>query len=297
MSQRQSQTRSHAVMSLAADNSVRVPATTRLWRGIICWLSFVVTPFGWFCSGRQIRRLEPERLDRGLVLVLTGIEGQSFLNVGLLAGLIDGGIQSAVEIIDWTTGYRPLVVYHLRALSRNRRVAQGLANRIVQYQDRYPGRPVWLVGHSGGAGMALLVAEAMPEDRKLTGIVMLAAATSPQFDPSRAISQVQTKVWNYYSWLDAAFLIVFTTLAGTIDGPHGIASGAIGLRSDQAREAMAAGRLVQVCWNWKMLFQFNPGEHFGCVHRVFVAEEIAPLITATEQAATAESEMPHRASA
>jgi hypothetical protein len=32
-----------------------------------------------------------------------------------------------------------------------------------------------------------------------------------------------------------------------------------------------------------MLLQFNPGEHFGCVHRVFVAEEIAPLIKASEE--------------
>lgn len=255
----------------------------RLWRGVFCWLTFAITPLGWFCYGRLVRRLEPERLERGLVLVLTGIEGRSFLNVGLLAGLIDGGIRSAVEIVDWTTGSRLLFLLHLRGLSRNNRVAKELAARIITYQDRFPGRPVWLVGHSGGGGMAMLTAAALPENRKVTGIVMLAAAVSPRFDPQPALEKVQTAIWNYYSWLDLFFLWFGTLLLGTIDGRHSVAAGAIGLRNAGADAATAKGRLIQIGWNWWMLTQFNLGEHFGCVHRVFVAEEIAPLIMSSEE--------------
>lgn len=260
-----------------------VSPRTRLWRGVFCWLTFLVTPLGWFCYGRLVRRLEPERLEHGLILVLTGIEGRSFLNVAMLTGLIDAGVKSAVEIVDWTTGNRLLFLLHLRGWTRNNRVARELAARIVAYQDQYPGRPVWIVGHSGGGGMSLLTAAALPEGRSVTGIVMLATAASPKVDLRPALAKVETSIWNYYSWFDAFFLLFGTTLLGTIDGPHGPAAGAVGLRGPGVQDAEASGKLIQVRWNSRMLRQFNFGEHFGCVHRVFIAEEIAPLIKATEQ--------------
>lgn len=251
---------------------------TRLWRGLSCWLTFLVTPLGWFCFGRLIRRLEPERLDKGLVLVLTGIEGHSFLNVGILCGLIDGGIEQAVDIVDWTTGKKFLYLYHLRGWTRNKRVAGELAARISEYQNQHPGRPVWLVGHSGGGGMALLTAAALPADRQVTGIVLLAAAISPTFDLNPAVARVEHGIWNYHSKLDWIFLELGTTLLGTMDGRHVCAAGAFGFRGAVADEHAQSGRLIQRPWHWRMLSQFHPGDHFGCAHRVFIAEEIVPLI-------------------
>jgi hypothetical protein len=130
--------------------------------------------------------------------------------------------------------------------------------------------------------MALLTAAALPEDRKVTGIVMLAAAVSPQFDVQPAAAKVETSIWNYYSWLDLFFLYFGTLLLGTIDGRHCIAAGAIGLHNPGAEAAMAKRQLVQIGWTWRMMSQFNFGEHFGCTHRVFVAEEIAPFIVSSE---------------
>ncbi len=268
--------------SSSSDESPRtakpVSHWTRLWRGVLCWLTFVVTPLGWFCFGRLIRRLEPERLDKGLVLVFTGIEGYSFLNVGILCGLIDGGVDYAVDIVDWTTGKKFLYLYHLRGWTRNNFEAQRLASKIVEYQNEYPGRPVWIVGHSGGGGMALITAAALPEDRKLTGIVLLAAAVSPTFDVRPATAKVETAIWNYHSKFDCMFLELGTTVCGTLDGQHVCAAGAFGFRGPSADEAVTSGRLIQRPWHWRMLSRFNPGDHFGCCHRVFVAEEIVPLI-------------------
>lgn len=285
------------MVTTSKETLTRPTTATRLWRGLFCWLTFIVTPLGWFCWGRLVRRLEPERLQHGLVLVMTGIEGLSFLNVGLMAGLIDGGVRSGLEIVDWTTRNKFLFLLHLRGWRRNNRVASEIAARIVRYQDEYPGRPVWLVGHSGGGGMSLLVASALPADRKVTGIVMLATAVSPKVDFSTALTKVEMSIWNFYSYFDLFFLWFGTTLLGTIDGPHGPAAGAIGLRSDLSREAMSAGRLIQIPWHWRMLAQFNLGEHFGCVHRVFVAEEVAPLITATESSLATDTDESRKASA
>lgn len=260
----------------------RASCWKRLWRGAACWLTFAVTPFGWFCYGGWVRRTEPERLERGLILVLTGIEGRSFLNVGLLAGLIDGGVRSAIEIVDWTTGNKFLFLLHLRGVNRNNRVARELAARIVTYQERFPGRPVWLVGHSGGGGMALMIAAALPENHSVTGIVMLATAVSPQYDLGPALARIDTAIWNYYSPLDLFFLCFGTMLVGTIDGRHCFAAGAVGLHNPSADLAMKQGKLFQIGWTWRCMAQFHIGEHFGCVHRVFVAEEIAPRIVASE---------------
>ena len=261
----------------------RVSPWVRLWRGVLCWLTFLIAPLGCLCCGRLVRRMEPERLEHGLVLILTGIEGRSFLIVGLMAGLIDGGIRSAMEIIDWTTKNRLLFLFHLRGWKRNNRVAHALAARIVEYQTQHPGRPVWIVGHSGGGGMALLTAAALPEGHQLTGVVMLATAISPVFDLRRALAGVRTSIWSYYSWYDAFFLRFGTTLVGTLDGRHESAAGAVGFRGPDVEAEMASGRLIQIRWNWRMLAQFHLGEHFGCMHRVFVAEEVAPLIVASEQ--------------
>jgi hypothetical protein len=76
--------------------------------------------------------MEPERLDRGLVLILPGIEGRSFLNVSLMAGLLDAELPYAMEIVDWTTGCFLLAIYHLRAWEQNRRVARQIAGRVVE---------------------------------------------------------------------------------------------------------------------------------------------------------------------
>jgi hypothetical protein len=255
---------------------------TRLWRGFTCWATFAVTPLGWFCFGRLIRRLEPERLDKGLVLIFTGIEGYSFLNVGILCGLIDGGVASAVDIVDWTTGKKYLYLHHLRGWTRNNLEAQRLASKIVEYQNEYPGRPVWIIGHSGGGGMALITAAALPEDRKLTGIVLLNAAVSPTFDVRPSVQHVERAIWNHHSKWDWLFLRLGTTVCGTFDGQHVSSAGAFGFRGDANDEAIASGKLIQIPWSLRRLRQFNPGDHFGCVHRVFVAEEIAPLIRASE---------------
>ena len=163
-------------------------AWRRFCRALLCSLSFLVLPIGRLCRGRLIKRLEPERLDRGLVLILPGIEGRSFLNISLMAGLLDAGLPYAMEIVDWTTGCFLLAVYHLRAWQRNRRVARQIAGRVVEYRRQYPGRPVWLIGHSGGGAMSLVAAEFLPAEKSLTGIVLLGSAMSSRYscDAARA---------------------------------------------------------------------------------------------------------------
>ena len=255
-------------------------ALRRFWRGFACTLSFLVVPFGRLCRGRWIRRMEPERLDRGLVLILPGIEGRSFLNVSLLAGLLDSGLPYAMEIVDWTTGCPLLGIYHLRAWERNRRVACQIAGRVVEYRRKYPGRPVWLIGHSAGGAMSLLTAEYLPAEESLTGIVLLAPAMSSRYSCDAAMQRTERGIWNFYSAGDVWLLGLGTLLFGTFDGVHWPGSGCIGFAHRTNPLPAAECQLRQIPYRLGMISQFNLGGHFGCVHRVFVAETIGPILLA-----------------
>ena len=245
----------------------------RLQRGLWCWCTFAVAPLGWFVRGQFVRRLEPERLDKGLVLILPGIEGRSFLNISLMQGLLDGGVPYAMEIVDWTTGNKFLSLYHLRAWRRNQRQAALIAERIAQYQQDYPGRPVWLIGHSGGAGMSMLTLAALPDGTKITGVVLLAAALSRGFDLAPALQKLERGLWSFHSWNDWIFVGLGTTLFGTIDGRHGPSAGMLGFCPK-----CELPRFTQTAYHPVMLKQFNLGGHFGCVHRVWVEDHIAPIL-------------------
>ena len=225
--------------------------------------------------------MEPERLDCGLVLILPGIEGLSFLNVSLMAGLLDAGLPYAMEIVDWTTGCCLLAIYHLLAWERNRRVARQIASRVVEYRRQYPGRPVWLIGHSAGGAMSLLTAEFLPAEQSLTGIVLLAPAISSRYSCDAAMQRTERGIWNFYSAGDVWFLGLGTLVFGTFDGVHWPASGCIGFahRTDESQAAEC--QLRQIPYHLGMILQFNLGGHFGCVHRVFVAETIARSCTRT----------------
>jgi pimeloyl-ACP methyl ester carboxylesterase len=251
----------------------------------MCLATFCVAPFGGLLPDRFFQTVSDDRLDHGLVLILPGIEGHSFLNMAILHGLADGGLRYAMDVFDWTTGNRFYTLYHLRAWQRNLRVAQQLAERIVKYQDKYPGRPVWIVGHSGGGAMALLTAKALPQNHRLTGLILLAAAISPRFDISQILGKVERGIWNFHSWLDCVFVGIGTTIFGTFDGRHMPSAGMLGFLPTPnsngltlTPESTDGPTLIEIAYHPRMIAAFNLGGHFGCVNRVFISENIAPLI-------------------
>jgi pimeloyl-ACP methyl ester carboxylesterase len=236
---------------------------------------------GWWCAEYD-GWLADERVERGYTIILPGIEGTSWFNISIARGLIDAGHPAAIEINDWTTGYWPMFVYHLMAFERNREQARIIAGKIVAYQERYPGRPVTLIGHSGGAAMAVLVLEALPEDKKVTQAVLLAGALSPDYDLSKALAHTERGISNFYSGGDALYLIAGTLALGTIDRKHSISAGAIGFRipanlSDEDR-AWYESMLHQEPYRLEMSRAFHFGGHFGPVNRRFVAEWVAPRL-------------------
>jgi pimeloyl-ACP methyl ester carboxylesterase len=272
----------------------------RCWQDLLGIAGVLVVPLLGGCA--PAKQLTPARLDRGYTIILPGIEGTSFLNTSVAKGLVDGGWPGAVEVYDWTAGSVLLFPVNLRALERNKEKARRIAEKITRYQIKYPGRPVHIIGHSGGGGVAVLALEALDSGRQITSAILLAPAISPDYDLRRALRQTEYGIWNFYSRHDVGFLKAGTTVMGTIDGRHTSAAGAVGFQMpwglDEDDRRLYAVKLRQQAYSRKMADSGHTGGHVGWANRQFVAEWLCPIMCAQipeRPSLAAESEKERRA--
>jgi pimeloyl-ACP methyl ester carboxylesterase len=228
------------------------------------------------CSPSQ-PYVTPDRLQRGLVVVLPGIEGRGLLNENICRGLVDGGVNWAVEIQDWTSNWGPL--YNLRAEGRNRQKAKQIVHRVSQYSQKYPDRPVILLGQSGGGAMAVWVAEAMDRSDCIKGLVLINASLSREYDLDKALRNTDQGIVNYYSGHDWVLLGVGTTVYGTMDGEHAVSAGMEGFWTPSDLPD-SYDRLYQIGWTKKMAHSGHGGGHLSSGGAKFVARYVAPLVRA-----------------
>ncbi len=223
----------------------------------------------------QPEPLRREQLEHGCVFLLPGVEGGAWQFQQTTQGLYDAGLNQAIDIIEW--GVRPFgSMINLMDIKGNLRRAGTVAERIVQYQRDYPGRPTTLLGFSGGGGMAVLTAEALPEDVHIDRLILVSAALSPQYDLNKAAARSREKVVNFYSDRDWLFIGAGTTLFGTIDRQYTPSAGHVGFQ-DRDGQIRTDG-LIQIAWRpeWEALG--NDGGHIGWLARNWARDVLAPQI-------------------
>jgi pimeloyl-ACP methyl ester carboxylesterase len=120
---------------------------------------------------------------------------------------------------------RPGVIVNQVDFVGNRVAGAFVARFIKQYQDLYPGRPVHIIGHSGGGGVAVFTAESMGNDGKIDRLILLAASISKNYNLTKALRNTAHGIVNFYNPSDTALLGAGTTLMGTVDGDHAPAAG------------------------------------------------------------------------
>lgn len=215
----------------------------------------------------------------GLIFVIGGVGGLDPLQMCAPHTLPYAGVPHAIEVFSWTHGIcRPL-----RDLQDTRYLlqqAERLANAIREARRREPNRPIYLLGHSAGAGIALAAAEQLPP-ACLERIILLAAAVSPRYDLRGALRATRLEVVSFNSTYDRLCLDWCTSLFGTVDRVYGHAAGLDGFRPpanlDDEGERLYR-RLVQVPWRLEMVWKCTDGLHNGACMPIFLATRVAPWL-------------------
>ncbi len=232
------------------------------------------------CGISNSKYMTDVRLDKGMIVILPGIEGESPYNHNIRRGLISAGLPSAIPIYNWGAPLPGIgMVINQTNFIGNRLAGVRIAKMITDYQDEHPDQPVFVIGHSGGGGVAVFTAEAMPEGRQLDGLILLSASISEGYDLTKALSRCKSGIVNFYHTGDVGMLAVGTTLMGNVDGVHGPSAGLGGFvkanSSDTASKRDAYARLFQV------RVQGGHDPHFAATDPKFVRRQVAPWISSS----------------
>ncbi len=233
------------------------------------------------CVGTDQPYVTEQRLDEGLVLVLTGMHGRLWLTENIAVGLDRAETDQAVKMYDWTQMGVLFPLLNLRAEDRNREAAAGIAEFVREYKREYPGRPVTLVGYSAGGPMAIWTAEALSPQRELEGIIVLASPLQPDYDLRPALAASRKGVVSFHSRHDWLYLGLGTIIFGTMDGGRGVSAGNVGFEPPEP-DADGYDHLFQVPWQSDMAKLGYMGTHLTIGAPRFVAAYLAPLIESDE---------------
>jgi len=235
------------------------------------------------CNGDNALYTTEERLANGLVVILPGIEGESSLNHDIRRGLDYAGINCALPIYSWGRPVPGLgMLLNQMDFLGNRLAGLRIAKMIEQYQDDHPGAPVYVVGHSGGGGVAVFVAEGLAEGRQVDGLVLLSASIWAGYDATKALGRCRNGIVNFYNASDVGLLGVGTTVMGNVDGMRGPSAGLIGFDApkdtDPQAKKLAYRKLYQVPITAGMTGGDDP--HAAATRPGFVSMHVAPWVSA-----------------
>jgi pimeloyl-ACP methyl ester carboxylesterase len=223
----------------------------------------------------------PERLDQGYTLILPGILGAHFWDLNVARGLERAEIASAIEVFDWTKGPFRLL-HNSLCLRQGCPQAKSVAEKIVSYQDCYPGRPVFLIGHSGGCHLAVLALEALPPQRRVTSVILLAPGLGANYDLKVAQSRTVHGIDSFHSLLDLPISMAFSSAMTTLRGRPALSAGAVGFQTPAGLEEGDRRRYEQSvrqhAYELDMLQSGHLGGHFGWTAPKFVQRRVAPLL-------------------
>jgi pimeloyl-ACP methyl ester carboxylesterase len=217
-----------------------------------------------------------EQLDRGCVFILPGVNNRASQFTSTVMGLRDAGLDQAAQVIEWGDG--PLsALSNLTSLSKNLQRADDIASQIIEYQQAYPGRPTSLVGFSGGGGLAVLAARALPPGIQVDRLVLVGAALAPDYDLAEVLPSSREGIVNFYSPRDWLVLGIGTEWFGTIDRRFTQSAGRAGFLAEDG-SLFASAEVWQIGWQpaWRTLG--HSGGHAGWMSREWARVVLAPAI-------------------
>jgi len=211
-----------------------------------------------------------ERSDvSGTLILLPGIHNTLFHLNGFVEMVRLGLPNFVVDRRKW--GLPFLGIRNLRAAADNRAFARTVAADIAVLRRTQPNAPIYLMGYSGGGGVASLVLEELPDDVALDRLLLIAPAISADFEiDMHAAEHVREFVVNFASRKDLQ-VGLGTRLFGTIDRKNEYSAGYDGfdVRSEKLGQ-----------WHWRETDRRfgHLGNHISYLGRRWQREFLLPAI-------------------
>ena len=246
----------------------------------MAWVALFLLLFVSGCaahSGGAVQVHEPFGRDVTLIYI-PGISGYGDDDGACIDALRAGGFAGKAQVWDWTGELFPISA--LWAHARQRAEARRIADRICELRTQSPAAPLVLVGHSAGAGVAVMALEDLPPAVRVDEIVLLAPAISRQYDLTRALRHIRGGADVFYSNRDTIVLALGTSLFGTVDGVHGEAAGHGGFIRPPHAAPDAYAKLHEHPYSRHRQQLGDDGGHQGVLAPGVAATEVAPLLPA-----------------
>lgn len=216
---------------------------------------------------------------RGVVILVGGIGGFDFLGRMGPQALPGAGVTHEIREFVWTHGRG----HYLKDLQDSRYLngkARELAAEILEIKTESPARPVFVVGHSAGAAIALEAASHLPPST-LERLVLLSSAVAPNYDLRPALWATRGEVVSFHSGMDWFVLGWATRWFGTADRVYGPAAGFAGFEVPRPTcliDRELYQRFVQISWKPEMLAQQYVGLHSSTSMPGFLSHYVAPWL-------------------
>lgn len=217
--------------------------------------------------------------EAGVVFVVEGIGGFDVFKTAAQWALPRAGVPHEVRHFAWTHG-RGKLLKDLQDIRYLWGKGEELAAQVRRYKEDHPGRPVYLLGKSGGTAVVLAAAEQLPP-ATLERIILVSSAVAPNYDLRPALRATRCELISFYSPHDRFILRWGTSQFGTADRFYGPAAGLNGFETptDQnEQDQKLYERLRQIPWKPEMILVGHPGNHTGTSMPGFLGKEVAPWL-------------------
>jgi pimeloyl-ACP methyl ester carboxylesterase len=205
---------------------------------------------------------------RGRLIVLPGVSNTRFHLAGFVerAERLLPGFE--IEVRPW--GVPLMRIHNLRAYERNREFAAALAAEIAEWRRADTELTIYVLGYSGGGGIAALTVAALPDDIRIDRLVLVAPAISPGFPVDSLLRHVDEFAVNYASKRDLQ-VGWGTRTFGTIDRVGTESAGAVGF-------AKSDPRLLEWRWSESDEAVGHGGSHLAYLGRRWQAQDLMPVL-------------------
>lgn len=183
----------------------------------------------------NVRDTAPKMLDQGIVYILPGIQGADYHYEQIRQGLRKSGIDCAIKIHPWGNQVPGInLMVNQVNVRGNRECGRRIAREIRAYQGKYPGRPIHMIGHSGGGAICVFTAESLAATgaAPIDGLVLLDASLSTDYDLEPALRACRKGIVNFYNLRDIAALKFGTRFFGNLDGGKAESAGRVGFAQE-----------------------------------------------------------------